>query len=177
MSEVYLGQIVMAGFNFAPRGFASCDGQLLAISQNSALFALLGTTYGGDGQNTFALPDLRGRVPTGANVSVDSGWQPPVQQMGQLAGTESVTLLNTQMPAHGHAVSGVSTPSDNRNPTDRTFANTGAGPEMFAAPGTLVPQSQQSLGVSGGSQPHPNMQPSAVINFYIATTGIFPPRS
>lgn len=176
MTEVYVGQIVMAGFNFAPKGFALCNGQLMPIMQNQALYSLLGTTYGGDGRNTFGLPDLRGRTPTGAPTSVDPGWQPAVQPMGQISGIESVTLLTSELPPHGHSVAGVSTASDNRNPSNRTFANTGSGPKMFATPGALVPQSPLSLSSSGGTQAHPNMQPFAVINFFIATTGYYPPR-
>ena len=104
MSEFFLGQVMMTGFNFAPKYWAQCNGQLLPIAQNQALFSLLGTQFGGDGINTFALPDLRSRTPTGYGSSVDSSWQPPAVQMGQAAGSENVTLLPSNLPARTTAM-------------------------------------------------------------------------
>src|SRR5688572_32920819 len=98
MTEIFLGQILPAAFSFAPRYFAQCNGQLLPISQNQALFSLLGTQYGGNGQTNFALPDLRSRTPIGYASSVDSSWQPPAVQIGELGGSENVTLLNSNLP-------------------------------------------------------------------------------
>lgn len=177
MSEFFIGQIMMAGFTFSPKYFARCDGQLLPISQNQALFALLGARYGGDGRSNFALPDLRGRTPTGAGPSADAGWQPPPMPIGQSAGAEGVTLTLAQLPQHGHVLSGVATAGDNRNPGNRTFANTGSGPKLFATPGPLVPQDPAAVSTRGGTQPHPNMQPYGVVNFCIALSGIFPSRA
>lgn len=179
MGEYYLGQIVMAGFSFAPKGFALCNGQLLAVATNQALFSLLGTQYGGDGRTTFGLPDLRGRVPVSTGASVDASWQPTPLQAGDRGGGESVTLLPTQMPAHSHQVLGVNAPGTVRIPTGCAYAGTGTGPTLYAAPGNkLVAQAPSSVGPAGSTQPHPNMQPFAVINFFIcAQAGIYPPRS
>jgi len=176
MSETFLGQVLMAGFAFAPRGFAQCNGQFLPISQNQALFALLGTQFGGDGRVTFALPDLRGRTPIGFASSVDPSWQPPPMQIGERAGTEAVTLTSANLPNHGHAVAGTTLDGTTRNPNNAIFARTGEslyGP----ATGNLVPLASNSVSPAGGNQPHANMQPYAVINFCIALTGIFPSRN
>lgn len=179
MGEYYLGQIVMAGFNFAPRSFLPCNGQLLPISTNQALFSLLGVQYGGDGRTTFGLPDLRGRVPVSAGPSVDATWQPQPLQAGNSSGAENITLLSTQMPAHSHPVLGVNAPGTVRNPTGGVYAGTGTGPKLYAAPGnTRVAQAPETVGLAGSTQPHTNMQPFAVINFFIcAQAGIYPPRS
>lgn len=178
MSDVYLGQIIMAGFRFAPNDFALCDGQLLPINNNQALFALLGTQYGGDGRVTFGLPDLRGRVPVSAGTSVDWAWQPPVQLPGTAAGAESVTLLAGNIPPHTHGVLGVTSAGTVRNPTSATFAGTAANPKMYATQTSpAVQQAATSVGMSGGGQAHPNMQPFQVINFFICIKGgIYPPR-
>jgi microcystin-dependent protein len=176
MSDHFLGQILMAGFNFAPRYFARCDGQLLAISQNQALFSLLGTQYGGNGVTTFALPDLRGRAPLGYASSVDPGWQPSNVQIGQLGGVETVTLLASQLPAHVHMANGTTANGTTRNPNNAVYANTSSalhgpatGPQVTLHPSTVAN--------AGGTQPHPNMQPYTAINFCIALQGIFPSRN
>ena len=122
MSEFFIGQIMMAGFSFAPKYFGQCNGQLLPIAQNQALFSLLGTQYGGNGTTTFALPDLRSRTPIGYASSVDPGWQPPAVQIGQTGGVENVTLLQTNIPAHTHAMNASTSPGDNRIPATRVFA-------------------------------------------------------
>lgn len=178
MSDVYLGQIIMAGFPFAPRGFALCDGQLMPIQTNQALFALLGVQYGGDGRTTFALPDLRGRVPVSAGISVDSAWQPPAQPVGTAAGAESITLLVGNIPPHTHGVLGVTSAGTVRNPTGATFAGTASNPKMYATQASpAVPQAGGSVGVSGSNQAHANMQPFGVINFFICIQGgLYPPR-
>ena len=181
MSEFFIGQIMMAGFSFAPKLFGQCNGQLLPIAQNQALFSLLGTQYGGDGRTTFALPDLRGRTPVGYESSVDPGWQPPVVRIGQVAGTENVTLLQTNLPTHTHSVNASTAGGDSRNAGGRIYAtsiSTATPPNLYAAStGTAVPQNLQTFAPVGGNQPHPNLQPYSTINFCIALQGIFPSRN
>ncbi|HCT39739.1 MAG TPA: microcystin-dependent protein [Moraxellaceae bacterium] len=179
MSEFFIGQIMMTGFSFAPKYFAACNGQLLPIAQNQALFSLLGTQYGGNGTTNFALPDLRGRTPVGYAASVDPAWQPPGVQIGQAAGAENVTLLSSNLPPHTHAVNASTSQGDNRIPSNRVYAtNTTATQNLYAAgPGTLVAMNPATVAPSGGNQPHPNMQPYSTINFCIALSGIFPSRS
>lgn len=175
MSEKYLGQIMMAGFNFAPRGSAFCSGQLLGIAQNSALFALLGTTYGGNGQTTFALPDLRGRTPVGfASSAVGSPLSPVM--LGEAGGVENVTLLNSQIPSHVHGVNASLDPGTTRNPTNALYAITPT-PLHGPATGNLVPLAPGTVALTGGGQPHPNMQPYLGVNFCIFLEGIFPSRN
>jgi len=173
MSEPFIGSIVLFCGNFAPRGWATCDGQLLSIAQNSALFSILGTTFGGNGQTTFALPDLRGRVPLHPGAGV--GLSP--YNLGQSIGVESVTLLTTQMPAHNH---GFSTPcSDGApstpSPVGAVLANQDQTP-FYAAAGTAAMAAATSS-MAGGSQSHENRQPLLAINFIIALEGIYPSRS
>lgn len=182
MSDFFIGQIMMTGFSFAPRSFAQCNGQLLPINQNQALFALLGTQFGGDGVSNFGLPDLRSRTPVGFASSAETGWQPPPMQMGQRGGSESVTLSATNVPAHTHTMNASTAAGDNRNPRDHVFAastNTAPNPALnlyAAANGPTVMLSGQTLANSGGNQAHPNLQPYTTINFCIALTGIFPSR-
>lgn len=173
MSNVYLGQIMMAGFNFAPKFFAQCSGQLIPISQNQALFSLLLTQFGGNGTTNFALPDLRGRSPIGYASSSDGGWDPPSVQMGQARGAESVTLLANNLPAHTHSVNATTAVANSRNPLNNSFAIE-ATPALYALPGTVVPLNQKTIVEAGGNQAHPNMQPYSVINFCIALSGDFP---
>ena len=181
MSEFFIGQIMMAGFNFAPKFWALSNGQLLPINQNQALFSLLGTQYGGNGTTNFALPDLRSRTPIGYASSVDPSWQPPSVQIGQSSGVENVTLLSTNLPAHTHSMNASTTNGDNRIPTGRLFGtstSTATAPNLYAAStGPLVPQNPQTMAPAGGNQPHPNLQPYSVINFCIALSGIFPSRN
>jgi microcystin-dependent protein len=179
MSEFFIGQIMMTGFNFAPRFWAQCNGQLLPINQNQALFSLLGTQYGGNGTTNFALPDLRSRTPIGYASSVDPSWQPPAVQIGQAAGVENVTLLSTNLPSHTHAMNASTTAGDNRIPGNRVYAtNTNAAQPLYApSTGAVVPMNPATLAPAGGNQPHPNLQPYSVINFCIALSGIFPSRN
>lgn len=182
MSEFFIGQIMMTGFNFAPKFWAQCNGQLLPINQNQALFSLLGTQYGGNGTTNFALPDLRSRTPIGYASSVDPSWQPPGVQIGQSGGVENVTLLSTNLPAHTHAMSASNSNGTNRTPTGRTFATStntgGAAISIYSAStGALVPLNPTTVAPAGGNQPHPNLQPYSVINFCIALSGIFPSRN
>lgn len=174
MTEVFLGQIMLTGFPFAPKGFALCNGQLLPIAQNQALFSLLGTTYGGNGTTNFQLPNMQSRTPVGFGNSVDPGWNPSPYQLGEVAGVENVTLLTTQMPQHNHLVNGTTTTGAARNPTGGLY---GTSPASIFGPstGALVPL--QGVGPAGGNQPHANMQPFTVINFVIALVGIYPSRN
>ncbi|MCE3001454.1 MAG: tail fiber protein [Xanthomonadaceae bacterium] len=168
MSEPFIAEIRIVGFNFAPVGWALCDGQLLPISQNTALFSLLGTTFGGNGQTTFALPDLRGRAP----MFDGQGPGLPPRVLGERGGTESVTLTVAEMPPHSHPVAVSTAVADRANPVGTRFGST-VDPVYTAANPGLAAAAQ---GTAGGSQPHENMQPSLVLNFIIALQGIFPPR-
>ena len=174
MAEPYIGDIRMFGGNFAPRGYALCNGQLLAISDNTALFQLLGTTYGGDGQSTFGLPDLRGRLP------VHQGQGPGLGNyvIGQAAGTETVTLITTQIPGHTHtpAAGGAANAT---TPAGGMPGTTVGGKEMYAAAGATTPTAlaTQTVALNGGSQPHENMMPFLAINFIIALEGVFPSQN
>ncbi len=166
--EPFIGQLMCVGFNFAPKGWALCNGALLPISSNTALFSLLGTTYGGDGVTTFALPDLRGRMPLGFGQA--PGLQNYVQ--GQKAGTETVTLTVGEIPAHSHTARCFS-----GDPSDTTPVN---GVPAAGGSYSLTADSNMAAAMiqpAGGNQPHPNMQPYLVVNWIIALQGIFPSRS
>ena len=172
--DPFLAEIRVFPFNFPPTGWAFCNGQLLPISQNTALFALLGTTYGGDGKSTFALPDLRGCAPI--HPGQGSGLSP--RSLGQIGGAADITLLDSEIPAHAHTLQ--ATIEDG---AQGTFSN---GVTLASSVGGKLYQSNTSsnigqlspmaLAPSGASQPHNNMQPSLVLNFCIALQGIFPPR-
>jgi microcystin-dependent protein len=176
MSEFFIGQIMMAGFNFAPRFWALSNGQLLPINQNQALFSLLGTQFGGNGTTNFALPDLRSRTPIGYASSVDPSWQPPAVQIGQVAGVENVTLLSTNLPSHTHQLGATTSNGTTRNPNNAIYA---ASPVSLFGPsnGPAVALNPATVAPSGGNQPHPNLQPYSVINFCIALSGIYPSRN
>ncbi len=176
MSEFFVGQIMMAGFNFAPRFWALANGQLLPINQNQALFSLLGTQYGGNGTTNFALPDLRSRAPIGYASSVDPGWQPPAVQIGESSGAENVTLLGTNLPSHSHQLNATVGSGSTRNPNNAIYAGSTV-PLFSASSGPAVPLNPATLAPAGGNQPHPNLQPYSVINFCIALQGIFPSRN
>ena len=170
MTEPFLGEIRLFPYNFAPRGWAFCSGQLMSIAQNTALFALLGTTYGGNGQTTFGLPDLRGRV------AVSSGQGPGLSfyNLGQQAGTETVTLTQSEMPMHSHLVN--ATLNDQNNSSRPSGAFLTAGNTYNATPdGTVM--APQMIQPSGNSQPHSNIQPYLALNYCIALEGIFPSRN
>ncbi len=173
MSQPYIGEIRLVGFNFAPVGWALCAGQLVSISQNDALFALLGTTYGGDGIQTFALPDLRGRAP------IHAGQGPGLTNriQGEQLGSESVTLTSNQMPAHNHAARAQSAAGAASKPQNAVWAGSSAGDTPYkaalATPTTLNPQALPS---AGSNQAHENREPLLVMNYIIALYGIFPSR-
>jgi microcystin-dependent protein len=165
----FIGEIRMAGFNYPPTGWALCDGSLLSIASNSALYSLLGIQFGGDGIRTFGLPDLRGRV------SVHQGQSPGLSsyQMGQSAGTEAVTLMQQEMPQHTHLVDVSGVVGEGSNPSGAFIGQ--ANNDMFAesASGFMAPM---AVSLAGNGLPHENMQPYQVVNFFIALQGNYPPR-
>lgn len=184
--EPFIGQIQLFGFSFAPVGWALCNGQLLPISQNTALFSLLGTMYGGDGVSTFGLPNLVGRVPIHFGNSLGFGYF----TQGQIGGEISHTLITTEMPAHNHVVNsvlkvsssdaGIHTPADTNSIAAAMDINGDTANSFIAsAPNTQLNNGSivSSAGITGGSQPHNNMQPYLVVNYCIALQGIFPSRN
>lgn len=177
MADQFVGEIRIVGFNFAPTGWALCNGQLMPISQNTALFSLLGTTYGGDGKTTFALPNLQGMAP----LQAGQGPGLSLYDLGQSGGESSVTLLTSEMPIHNHVVSARSGSGDVDNPSAATWcsAHVGKTPlNMYSATvGSGPVMNAVAIGPAGGNLPHNNMPPYLTINFIIALQGIFPPRS
>lgn len=177
MADPFIGEIRMFGGNFAPSGWALCNGQLLSISQNSALFSILGTSFGGNGQTTFGLPDLRGRVP----INQGQGLGLSSYDIGQQGGSEQVTLLQTQMPAHNHIVNATSDNATASAASANLLATPSAGrgqnaPQIYGT-GTAVTMGPTMIAPSGGSQPHENIQPYLCVTFIIALQGIYPSRS
>ncbi len=173
MASPFVGEIRMMGCNFAPRGNALCNGQTLGIAQNSALFSLLGTTYGGNGQTTFALPNLQGRTPMHPGQGV--GLSP--HELGEVGGTETVTLLTQQMAGHNHTAGCVTAGGDQYGPAGNAWAAEVGGLNFYGPAVAQEGMAAGTISLTGGSQPHNNLQPSAVINFIIATAGIFPSRN
>src|ERR1041385_7438088 len=175
MSDQFVAEIRIFPFNFAPKGWAFCDGQLLPISQNTALFSLLGTTYGGDGKSTFGLPNLQGCAP----MQQGQGPGLSLRDLGETAGEQSVTLLQTEMPAHTHGVLAASA-TDSGSPANCAW---GSGQKGFSnvyatlPPSPNVQMSPFGTSIAGGSLPHNNMMPFLGLNYCIALQGIFPPRS
>ena len=176
MSDQFVAEIRIFPFNFAPTGWAFCDGQLMPISQNTALFSLLGTTYGGDGKSTFALPDMQGNAP----MQPGQGQGLSLRDLGELSGVESVTLLQSEMPAHAHAVGRALADQGNSiTPVNSVWAQTAAGrgaAALYKDGAPNAPVFNQSLTFTGGGLPHNNMQPYLTLNFCIALQGIFPQR-
>lgn len=172
MSDPFVAEIRIVGFNFPPRGWATCDGQLLPISQNTALFSLLGTTYGGNGMSNFALPNLAGRAP----LHPGQGPGLSLYDLGETGGSQTVQLLDSEMPAHSHFARAAEVPATANDPTDRLPAV--APEDTYQDRGGKTPAAMHSatVGVAGGGQPHNNLQPGLVLNFVIALQGIFPPR-
>jgi microcystin-dependent protein len=165
MAGPFLGEIMITSFGFAPKGWAKCDGQLLPINQNQALFSLLGTMYGGNGQTNFALPDLRARTP----IHVGDGFN-----QGQNGGQQNHTLSLTEMPTHTHSAQGTTENADSSTPTGNLL---GAANNAYTPPGNLTALHPSSFSNVGGSQPHDNMQPYLALNFCMALQGVFPSRS
>ena len=176
MSDKFVAEIRIYPFNFAPSGWAFCNGQLLPLSQNTALFSLLGTTYGGDGKSTFALPNLQGQAP----MQPGQGQGLSLRDLGETGGTETVTLLVSEIPFHSHTIrSATIDPADSNIPTNNNIGSSSNGSVYNSTTngGTLVNMNDQTLAVTGGSIPHNNMMPYLTVNFCIALQGIFPPRS
>jgi microcystin-dependent protein len=177
--DPFLAEIRVFPFNFAPKGWAFCDGQILPISQNTALFSLLGTTYGGDGKSNFALPNLQGNAP----MHPGQGPGLSLHVLGEAAGTSDVTLLQSEMPAHAHGTLLGSTGSDQTSPAGNAWGSGQklGGSKVYAPkdanPANNVQMSPLALSPTGGSQPHNNMQPYLALNFCIALQGVFPPRT
>jgi microcystin-dependent protein len=169
MADPFVAEIRIFPFNFAPKGWAFCNGQLLPLSQNTALFSLLGTTYGGDGKSTFALPDVQGSVP----MHPGQGPGLSLYDLGQTGGSETVTLLESEIPAHSHALRAVEDDGAFFTPVNMFLA---AGNSMYvnANPNTMM--APESLAPAGGDQPHNNMMPYLTLSFCIALQGVFPPR-
>jgi microcystin-dependent protein len=174
MADPFVAEIRIFPFTFAPKGWAWCDGQLLPLSQNTALFSLLGTTYGGNGKSNFALPDLQGRAP----MHPGQGPGLSLHDLGEAGGSETVTLLQSEIPAHSHALNAQVPPGDTNLPTATAIARAvGAAPYLPPAGAALVSMAPQALAPAGGDQPHNNMQPYLTFYFCIALQGVFPPRT
>lgn len=171
MSEPFVGEIRMFAGNFAPRGWAFCDGQLLAVSQNDALFSLLGTIYGGDGRTTFGLPDMRGRIP----VHAGSGPGLSTYRLGAKGGSETVTLTTNQLASHAHTQQGTNDPADTQNPSNALYATT-SGELLYRPDGNPSAMAAGTTVNDGGSGSHPNLMPFLCVNFIIALFGIYPSR-
>lgn len=163
MAQPYVGEIRMFAGNFAPAGWMFCEGQLLPISENETLFQLIGTTYGGDGQETFALPDMRGRIP----IHQGNGFI-----LAETGGAEHITLTVAQIPSHSHPLIGSADPANSRAPAGQVLGRTPA--EAFASEFIAEPLSSQAVAPVGGSQPHTNFQPYLCVDFIISLFGIFP---
>ena len=173
MADPFVAEIRIFPFNFAPKGWAFCDGQILPISQNTALFSLLGTVYGGDGKSTFALPDIQGQ----AVMHPGQGQGLSLRDQGEVGGTETVTLLQSEMPAHNHAMQGATQDpalAKAVNPDASWALSQGGGIYQTSSNTQLAPA---AVGTSGGGGPHNNLQPYLTLNFNIALQGIFPPRN
>ncbi len=169
MSEPFLAEIRIVGFNFAPRGWAFCDGQILPINQNQSLYSLLGTTYGGDGRTSFALPDLRGRVPI--HVGASNGNH---HTLGQKSGEETHTLATNEMPQHTHNIQASSSTANQNSAENNLLAKSG---QIYRQTGTQVNMMNGTMTNMGGGQAHDNMQPYLALNFCIALQGLFPSRN
>ena len=176
MADPFVAEIRIFAGNFAPSGWALCNGQLIPISQNTALFSLLGTTYGGDGRTNFALPNLQGSAPLNAG----QGPGLSLRDLGESGGEQSVTLLETEMPAHSHTVQCSSGPSNSASPANQNFGSGGGRgrpPAYSPSSASNVSMSPLAVSITGGSLPHNNMPPYLCLTFIIALQGVFPPRT
>jgi microcystin-dependent protein len=172
MADPFVAEIRIFPFNFAPKGWAWCDGQLLPLSQNTALFSLLGTTYGGNGKSNFALPDLQGRAP----MHPGQGPGLSLHDLGETGGTETVTLLESEMPAHTHSLRTFNDVGEDRIPGPTEALARSTGGLLYATPAAIVQMAPDALPPAGGDAPHNNMQPYLTSYFCIALQGVFPPR-
>jgi microcystin-dependent protein len=173
MADPFVAEIRIFPFNFAPKGWAWCQGQLLPLSQNTALFSLLGTTYGGDGKSNFALPDMQGNAP----MHPGQGPGLSLHDLGETGGSETVTLLDSEMPAHSHTWTASNQDGTDQSPVSELFAGGVGGVSTYAAPSAIQQFNFQTLSPAGGSLPHNNMQPYLTLYFNIALQGVFPPRT
>lgn len=172
MSEPFIGEIRMFAGNFAPYGWAFCDGQLIAVAQNDALYSLLGTVYGGDGRTTFGLPDMRGRIPLhqGAGPGLSA------RRLGSKGGAEKETLTTNQLPSHAHDFNANTSVADAAPPADKVVAK-GAGVSFYKASGPNMSLASSIISHAGGSSPHTNLMPTLCVHFIIALYGIYPSRT
>lgn len=173
MADPFVAEIRIFPFNFAPKGWAWCDGQLLPLSQNTALFSLLGTTYGGNGKSNFALPDLQGRAP----MHPGQGPGLSLHDLGETGGSETVSLLESEIPAHSHAMRGASEAGEENDPAGAALGVTIGNPIYSNSTAPLVNLAPEALPPAGGDQPHNNLQPYLTFYFCIALQGVFPPRT
>ncbi|MEW6212878.1 MAG: tail fiber protein [Acidobacteriota bacterium] len=172
MADPFVAEIRIFPFNFAPKGWAWCDGQLMPLSQNTALFSLLGTTYGGNGKSNFALPDLQGRAP----MHPGQGPGLSLHDLGETGGSETVTLLESEIPSHSHGVSASAADGTSQTPQNEKLAG-GVGIGQYAPAASLTQLSPNALTPAGGDQPHNNLMPFLTFYFCIALQGVFPPRT
>ena len=172
MADPFMAEIRIFPFNFAPKGWAWCNGQLIPISQNTALFSLLGTTYGGDGKSTFALPNLQGRAP----MHPGQGPGLSLHDLGETGGAETVTLLESENSAHPHTLLASALPADQPVPTGN-YTATPSADNIYGGAAFPIEGDASALSIAGGSQPHNNMQPYLTVNFCIAMQGVYPPRN
>jgi microcystin-dependent protein len=172
MANPFVAEIRIFPFNFAPKGWAFCDGQLLPISQNTALFSLLGTTYGGDGKSNFALPNMQGNAP----MHPGQGPGLSLHDLGETGGSVTVTLLESEIPSHTHALMASSQDGTDQQPANELLAS-GIGLAQYAPPSALADLNAVAITPAGGNQPHNNLQPYLTLNFCIALQGVYPPRT
>ena len=170
--DPFVAEIRIFPFNFAPKGWAFCDGQILPLSQNTALFSLLGTTYGGDGKSNFALPDMQGNAP----MHPGQGPGLSLHDLGETGGSDTVSLLESEIPSHSHGFNVSTQDAIDSNATNELLAK-GAAIGQYAVPGSVVTMAANALAPAGGDQPHNNMQPYLTLNFCIALQGVYPPRT
>ncbi len=171
--DPFVAEIRIFPFNFAPKGWAFCDGQILPLSQNTALFSLLGTTYGGDGKSNFALPNMQGNAP----MHPGQGPGLSLHDLGEIGGSDTVTLLESEIPSHSHAWNAANSDGTDQSPVNELTAGGIGGISTYAAPASLTALSGNALAPAGGDQPHNNLQPYLTLNFCIALQGVYPPRT
>jgi microcystin-dependent protein len=173
--DPFVAEIRIFPFNFPPKGWAFCDGQILPLSQNTALFSLLGTTYGGDGKSNFALPNMQGNAP----MHPGQGPGLSLHDLGETGGSDTVSLLESEIPSHSHALMASAQPATRTGPANNALARAQGGPTPYLAPAgaPMVNMSDNAIAPAGGDQPHNNMQPYLTLNFCIALQGVYPPRT